>query len=134
MANKATPHICSSEREFLGLKGDGTEAVKVTADWDMPDNFLNGWYVFLKTGAEENSFVKQSTTCLPLIDRLSCETKYFQFDETAGLLPDSFHYNYRPVGVGDVEYEGLKAKLEAAGAWRPIRQVTKWEFVEGAAR
>ncbi|MEK6906607.1 MAG: hypothetical protein AABW81_03225 [Nanoarchaeota archaeon] len=129
MVNKTTHRICSSERDFLELRGDGTEQVKVTVRFDGP-NDLNGWYVFLKIDKGRNSFVKQSTTHLPLIDRLFCETKYFQFDRNAGLLPNSFGYDYRPVGIENQEYEGLKKQLEEVGAWRNVKSVIRWEFSE----
>jgi hypothetical protein len=134
MTDKTTHHIYASEREFSELKGDGTESVKMTPDWDRKTHTLNGWYLFLKTPEGRNSFVKQSLTNLPLIDRIFCDTKYFQFDRNEGLLPDSFHYDYNPVGLEleshRQEYESLKAKLEQAGLWRPIRKVIEWKFVD----
>ena len=132
MSNKTTSHICSSEREFLALKGDGTESVKITPDWEK-NSFLNGWYLFLRTPEGKNMFVKQSQ-CLPLIDRVFCETKYFQFDRNAGILPNSLYYDYRPVGLelesSRPEYEDLRGKLEQVEMWRPIREVTRWEFAD----
>lgn len=131
--SQASPYICKSEREFLALKGDGTESVKVTLEFDNPTNNLNGWYLFLKEN-EGNVFVKQSLTNLPLIDRLLCSTRYLQFDRNAGLLPNSFYCTYAPVGLGmnweKGIYERFKVKLENVGDWKPIREVKKWEFVE----
>lgn len=127
MVTKTTPYICSRENEFLKLKGDGTESVMVTIDHDKLSD-VNGWYVFLKTDKGGNRFVKQSLNNLPLIDMVLCETKYIQFDGDNGLSPNSFQYHYRPIGVNHEEYEGLKAKLEEVGEWKPIKQVTRWEF------
>jgi hypothetical protein len=126
---QTTPHICAREREFLDLRGDGTEMVKMTFNWDKTEHSLNGWYLFSKI-LGVNEFVKQSLHHLPLIDVVLCDTKYFQFDERAGLLPNSFHYNYRPTDITDSNYPGLKARLESRNMWKPIRSVTRWEFVK----
>jgi len=42
---KTTPYICESEQEFLVLKGEGAECVKITVDLN-PDSAISGWYVF----------------------------------------------------------------------------------------
>lgn len=128
---KAIPHICSSESQFLRLKGDGSESVKVTLDFHNPSS-LNGWYLFLKTDSQQNSFVRQNTTNIPHIDRIFSETKYFQFDRNAGLILDSYHYNYSPIGVelesNREEYARLQKLLEEVGEWKAVEQVLKWEF------
>lgn len=122
---KITPYVCKSEREFLELKGDGTESVKM--DFYAQDfSDLNGWYVFLKLEGK-NTFVRQSSH-LPSIDRIVCETKYLQFDR--GILPNSFNCSCLPVGIDNPYYGFLKSKLENVGEWKPIREVRKWEFVQ----
>lgn len=130
--NEVTRYICKSEREFLALKGNASESVKLTVDFSRP-NDLNGWYLFLKENAR-NVFVKQSIAHLPLIDLVTCDTQYFQFDRNAGLLPNDFHYNYQPLSIEmenhKVEYRRLQDLLESVGEWRAIRSVTTWEFVK----
>jgi len=131
--NKAPSYICKSEREFLALKGDGSEVVKLTIDFSKPSD-LNGWYLFLKTKGNTNQFVKQSLSHLPLIDRVFCDTQYFQFDSERGLLPNNIHFNYQPLSVemdgSKEEYHRLQDLLEEVGEWKAIRTVTTWEFVK----
>ncbi|MBP7708067.1 hypothetical protein KA107_00140 [Candidatus Pacearchaeota archaeon] len=125
---KTTLHTCASEEEFLALKGDGTESVKLTTEYDNPSANLNGWYVFVRDEGK-NNFLKQSAT-LPLVDLLTCETKYFQFDEKAGLLPNTFHRTYWPVGPSQESYSSLVGRLREAGVWREVREVRTWEFAK----
>lgn len=125
MSSRTTSHICSREREFLELKGDGSESVKVTIDFDKPHHQLNGWYLFLKEEGR-NVFIKQPREPIPIVERFTCDTKYFQFDRNAGLMPDSFHYNYSPVSqaTSPAEYTGLVNRLSESEMWRPLEAKT----------
>ena len=104
--------ICGSERRFLELAGDGTELVKITST----SRGLSGWYIYLR-GGEKNQFIRQGNE--GLLDRIFCSTQYLQFDTNLGLLPNSFHENYSPVGpsVHLEEYNVGRKILEEVELW-----------------
>ncbi len=129
MTTRATPHKPASEDKFLQLKGDGTEAVKITQDYETRNSPWNGWYVFLREEAK-NVFLRQSTTNLPNIEKLTCDTKYIDFDALEGLHLNSHFLNYSQVGLQDRDYDRLRLILGQAGYWRAIKQITRWEFVD----
>lgn len=126
--------ICSSETELLSLKGDFSELVKVTFVSDNPKcyDILSGDYFFVCRNSKDakNLFVRQSIVP-PVIDRLYCATEHLQFDDQKGIILSPAHYLYLPLGFGDLEYDGLKKKLESLGSWRPVREMTMWGFVDG---
>jgi hypothetical protein len=59
---------------------------------------------------------------------LYCRTEHLKFDQGKGIVLSPLLYSYLPVGFDESEYDGLKSKLESIKAWRPLRQMTVWEF------
>ncbi len=84
---KTNPRIPSSERQFIELRGDFTETVKLNFSVGE-NNKLNGWYVFERTTKGKNKFFRKPNDS-GLIDIISCNTQYLQFDRNLGVLPDS---------------------------------------------
>ena len=115
---KTEPRIPSSEKTFLDLKGNFTESVRLTFV-GRDESWLNGWYVFERT-PKGNKFVRK-TAKSSLIDVVTCDTVYLRFDRYKGVLPDSFYYNYKPIGPKSrEEYETLRERLSAVEKWREV--------------
>ena len=112
-----TPVIPSSEKEFLKLRGDFTESIKVTfcsGDYSS----LSGWYVFERSTEGINRFVRKRLES-ELIETFTCETRYLQFDRNRGILPNSYNSHYDPVGPKSSEKFGsLRDRLTAVGEWK----------------
>lgn len=109
--------IPESEREFLELRGDGTEMVKVNS---CSRDFC-GWYLFLKYEGK-NKFLRQghsSRGTEGLVETLSCETCYIQFDKD-GMHLNHLYENYEPIGSQRQKYTYsiLINYLREAGEWK----------------
>ena len=117
MAKKSF-HICESERQLLDLTGNGNELVKLTVEFDRPNYYLNGFYLFLRDENKTNNFIRQSPTDQIIIDQLSSATRYIQFDRKAGIILDSFHRSYTPAGPQTPGYDALVEKLKAVEEWQ----------------
>ena len=113
---KTIPFIIKSEREFLELKGDFSESVKLTFFDERPP-ILTGWYVFEKVDGK-NIFVRK-TKDSEVIYCFDCATNYLQFDRNMGILPNHLYYNYNPIGLRDKEkFEEMKKRLISLDEWR----------------
>lgn len=111
---KADPIIPSSKIEFLNLRGDLTETVRITFP---PGSKLNGDYVFERTPYEINKFVRKSPDS-ELIDLVSCHTKGLVIDKKLGIIPHYQFYSYKSIDPENKEYDVLKERLSAIGEWR----------------
>ena len=113
---KIVPFIIGNERRFLELKGDFTELLKVTFCSGDHSQFT-GWYIFERTN-EKNRFVRKIRGS-EVIDTFACATEYLQFDRNAGILLNSYNYNYEPIGSEHpVEYASLRERLSVVDEWR----------------
>ena len=110
------PHIVSSEREFLSLKGDFCESVKLTCSPHEP-HISNGWYVYERTSLGKHMFYRKRAES-KLIEAVTCDTKYLQFDRNLGILPNAHYVDFYPVGIGNPEFEELKKRLTSVQEYR----------------
>lgn len=123
--------IPASKDEFLALKGNFSEIVKVTILHEDKPPILSGLYVFERTSVRENHFVRKLAEN-PLIQIIECDSSPLLFDRQKGVIlnncPESStgrittyypNYLYKPIGLRRVEeYDYMKQRLEAIGEWR----------------
>jgi hypothetical protein len=113
-------YVCGRVEEFLSLRGDGTELVRLTVGGDRFSAW-DGDYVFSREGDEENRFVRQDEVCSPLISMISCRTEYLRFHAQAGITPNSLYYEDTLLNSdsGDI-YARAKERLVRAGRFREM--------------
>lgn len=115
---EVTHHVCTTLEQFLELKGDGTELVKLTVGGDKFTAW-DGDYLFLGIENGRSMFARKEDLHSSIINRISCDTKYLHFNSQAGIIPSNLYCEQEELasdfGAG---YVLIREKLEQIGEWR----------------
>ncbi|MFZ5954865.1 MAG: hypothetical protein ACOYT4_00405 [Nanoarchaeota archaeon] len=111
---QAIQKLIRSEKEFLELKGNFTETVRLKF-YPNDHKKFNGRYVYEKTNSNY-TFVRKGDE-LDSIYLISCDIKYLSFDKE-GVFPNSFNYNFHLLKSSDEGYGQVKKRLESIDEWK----------------